>query len=151
MKQTHFIFISLCFFAMACGSKSSAPTGKSKMMKMDESGDSFGSKRKMNNRAPQMGFYYKKPKATPIATTSFKIRYFFADNRKKQAIGNEQTATSTQYNNDRLSESLDKMGNSFTKGKLIRRRKATRANDRTSDSFAKNPNKKERKGLFRRK
>ena len=151
MKKAPLIFLSFCLFCISCGSKSSAPTGKSKTLKMDESGDSFGSKRKMNNRAPQMGFYYKKPKATPIATTSYKIRWFFADNRERQAIGNEQTATSTQYNNDRLSESLDKMGNSFAKGRLIRRIKATRANDRTSDSFAKNPNKKERKGLFKRK
>ncbi len=151
MKKVNFIFIFIGALSISCGSTSSTPTGKAKMLNMNESGDSFGSKIKMNNRAPQMGFYYKKPKATPIATTSFKIRYFFADHRKKQALGNEQTATSTQYNNDKIAESLTKMSSSFTKGRLIKRRKATRANDRTSDSFAKNPNKKERKGLFRRK
>jgi hypothetical protein len=151
MKIIKLIAPFICIIAISCGSKSSAPSGKARILKMEESSDSFGSSRRSKKGVPQMGFYYKKPRPTPIATTTFKIRYFFADNRKKQELGNDQTTTSPQYNNDRLAESLDKMNSSFSKGRLLKRKKANRANDMTSDSFAKNPNKKERRGLFKRK
>jgi hypothetical protein len=145
------LFLSILFVLVSC-SGTGFPTGKAKRMDMkDIDGGRFASTRIGASQAPQMGFYREMPKAKPISGAIFKLKWAFADNRKRQVLGNSQMTTTPQYSNEKLGEHIDKMSSSFSKGRLLKRKKANRAGDRTHDSFAKDPNKKPAKGLFKRK
>lgn len=145
------IILSFIFALVSC-SESRFPTGKAKSMDMkDVGGGRFASTKVGASQAPQMGFYRERPKSKPISGAIFKIKWAFADNRKRQVLGNSQMTTTPQYSDDKLGEHTDKMSRSFSKGRLLKRKKANRAGDRTHDSFAKDPNKNPKRGLFKRK
>lgn len=156
MRVFHFlIFVFSFLIALGCNKEIGAPSGKAKVHRMEDTPDGFGHKPKKNknSRAPQMGFYYKKPKVNPVHVAALKVKYIFAGKKKQHKLGNDQTAASQAYNNGKQSESLSRMNQSFTKGRMKRKgakRTRNRQGDNTADSFAKNPNKKERKGLFKR-
>lgn len=157
MRIYNLLILFFSFLVLvACNKEIGAPSGKAKVHRMEDTPDGFGHKPKKNksSRVPQMGFYYKKPKANPIHVATFRVKYMFSGKKKQHKLGNDQTAASQAYNNGKQAESLSRMNQSFTKGRVKRKgakRPRNRQADNTADSFAKNPNKKDRKALFKRK
>ncbi|MBA3901744.1 MAG: hypothetical protein H0X62_16335 [Bacteroidetes bacterium] len=109
---------------------------------VDPYSGSFKASQRKGRKAPQMGFYRKKPKTNIFSKARHALDRALSDKNVKHKMDNDKRSSSQNYSNERSKESNNKMNKGFIKGKRHKSKRKHKKSDRNSDSFSAPQNKK---------